>query len=171
MRNARCRKGDEMKFALGVLLLLLCAGCATMPEDDRDYVNERACDFYGRSFCLLSGHFRPDVVYAAAGPDFFTYVFVVDDTSVLQIYEGNYAQQFGPERYAIKSISGQSIKFRDFDDGKEHHYYYINDAIDFPSELHFWHSDDLEPEIAEGVQAAMSSLRYCRPEGASMICE
>ncbi len=159
------------RMIAAALLSLAFGGCATSNTDSgrTDLVNDRGCNFYGWSFCLLS-HGLGSKRTTSFGPDFAIYSFIREDRNVLWIYEGNYPQEFGAEEVVSKRIGKAVVAYREHNDGEVVHRYYINELIDFPNALHVMRPADLEPELASIVDEAIASLQYCRPDGASMIC-
>ena len=144
----------------------LIASCAAPQK--LDLFNNRDCNIYGQSFCTRA---IGDGVYISNGPDFLIYNFHFDERNVLAIYEGGHAQQFGPENYSSKQVGKAIVRYREYDDGETFHRYYVNDTIERPKILHMMSPIDLTERQQSFVSRALSTLRYCRPSGASMICD
>lgn len=149
-----------------MLVALVSSGCATAPE--ADLFNNRGCGFYGQSFCTAA---IGDGIYISNGPDFLVYSFNFDELTVLAIYEGDHPQEYGPEEYIDMKVGAVMINYREFDDGETFHRYYRNPNIDRPRFLHMMSPVNLSEEQQEFIDYALSTLRYCMPSGASMICD
>jgi len=157
-----------MRFGLipALISVALLVSCAT--HSDRDYFNNRDCNFYGASFCVaLIG----ESAFISNGPDFVIYNFHWDEQTVLAIYEGDYAQEFGDETTEPMAVGSMTIAYREFDDGETFHRYYYNSHIDRPHQLHMMSPSNLSERHKHFVEEVLKSLRYCRPSGASMICD
>lgn len=158
-----------------LLSILMLAGCSTVDASNKaniehDYLNNRGCQFYGQSFCTLA---LGDGVYISNGPDFLVYNFHYDERTVVAIYEGDHAIEYGPAElsdYSSRQVGSVTVRFREFDDGETFHRYFVNDKIDHPAILHFMSPSDLSIDQNKFVEYLIETLRYCRPEGASMIC-
>lgn len=162
------------RVSLSIFLLGL-AGCSTVGASteykmERDYFNTRDCQFYGQSFCTMA---PGEGVYISIGPDFLVYNFHYDERTVVTVFEGNHAMKFGSAElsdYSPRQVGSVTVRYREFDDGETFHRYFVNDKIDRPATLHFMSPNDLTLAQNKFVEYLMETLRYCRPEGASMIC-
>lgn len=157
-----------MKLNLNLLLIVgvMSGGCAT--QSSKDFFNNRRCHFYGASFCI--GTFG-EGAYISNGPDFVIYNIHFNKSNVLAIYEGDHAQEFGLEKTIRKRVGSVVVAYREFDDGETLHRYYYNPQIERPHMLHMMSPNKLSDRQAQFVDAVLESLRYCRPSGASMICD
>ncbi|OFX01106.1 MAG: hypothetical protein A3E78_11365 [Alphaproteobacteria bacterium RIFCSPHIGHO2_12_FULL_63_12] len=154
-------------FRKAALLLSAIATIACATSSKSDLFNNRDCNFYGASFCIES---IGDGIYVENGPDFLVYNFGVEEKNVLAIYEGDYPQVFGPEEFLPKRIGGVAVKYREFDDGETVHRYFYNEGLGRPKALHMMSPKEMNDRQRQFVDNALASLHYCRPSGASMIC-
>ncbi|WP_425408116.1 hypothetical protein [Hyphococcus sp.] len=150
-----------------IMLLLLIIGCTH--NVSRDYVNDRGCDYYGKSFCITAPHLD-HVFITSPVIDFFMYSLQSDGRLLLSIYEGNHSQKYETKNFTDLKIDGMSIKTLIFDDGETIHTYYINDAIAFPSEIHIQRPKNLPLRVQEEIIRVEESIRFCAPQDSSMIC-